>query len=180
MIILSDVDLQNGFPCPGLRHGIFENGIVAGKLDVIQNAFRAETNGSPFSHFIFRIDHVVGAVPKEEFPLDLAGRTGNDPLRSVFFEKGRDLQRILETVAHRNEASVETVHAQRFQKIHIGRIADEGIDRVGKHRLDMLLVLIHRHDLIAQIIQLLAKIEAKLSCSDHQKCLVHHFLLIRP
>ena len=68
--------------------------------------------------------------------------------------------------ADRYHADIEIADAQRLQKFRVGAVADLGVGHNVQHGVDALLVFVHRHDLMAELVQLLCDVAAKSTQPD--------------
>ena len=66
----------------------------------------------------------------------------------------------------RYNADIEIADAQRLQKFCVGAVTDLGVGHNVQHGVDALLFLVHRHDLMAELVQLLCDMAAKSTQAD--------------
>ena len=81
-------------------------------------------------------------------------------------EQRRRLQRILKISADGDIADIVIAHAQRAQKVHTGAVADLRVGDKGHALVDALLVFVHCHHLMAQLVELHGKMPPEAAQSD--------------
>ena len=72
----------------------------------------------------------------------------------------------MKIVANGYDAYIIVIHPQRVEKGFVGAVADLGVGDEGQNLLHQLLVLIHRHHLMVQLIQLLGDVLAEAAQTD--------------
>ena len=109
----------------------------------------------PFRDLLLRIDHLIRSVPEQEFCLDLCVGTGYDKISAQFFQQGGRLKRALKIAPDRYDAHIEVVDTKRSQERFIRTVSDLCIRDDRKDGVDPILIPVHSHDLMAEVMQLL-------------------------
>jgi hypothetical protein len=128
----------------------------------------AVAHGDLFCDVPVRVDHFIRAVPEKEFGVDIPVGLADHIFASQLFHHAGNLQTALKIRSDADKAHVKVVDPQCPKHILIGTVSDLGADHIGKHLLQILLHLIHDHQLIAQIRQILAEMAAEPSHPDDQ------------
>ena len=68
--------------------------------------------------------------------------------------------------ADRHNANIKIADAQRLQEFRVGAVADLGVGHNAQNGVDAILVFVHRHDLMAELVQLLCDVAAKSTQPD--------------
>ena len=136
------------------------------QLNVAENMVGGIADGRPLRQLLFRVCHRVRTVAQQKFCLHVPFRAGHHIVCPQFLEQRRGLQRILKIPADGDIADIVIAHAQRAQKVHTGAVADLRVGDKGHALVDALLVFVHRHHLMAQLVELHSKMPPEAAQSD--------------
>ena len=145
------VQLAHGATGPRAGHGDLVDGVVPVELEVVEDAVRAVADGGPDGELLLRVDHLIRAVPQEEFRVDAPGGAGHDELRPEFFQEGRGLEGALEIIADGDDGEVEIRDAERFEKGAVRAVPDEPAGEVRERHVHALLHALHSEHLMMEL-----------------------------
>ena len=114
------------------------------------------------------IDHLVRAAAPQEFFLDPPGGPGDDFLGPQLLEQVGGLQGALEVVPDGDDAGVEAGNVQGGEELLAGAVPNLGVGDKGEHRVHPGLLAVHRHHLVAQVIELAGDVLAEASQANEQ------------
>lgn len=177
VIFFADIGGYDVLAHPFFRDGELEDAVIVIQLDEVEYIFRVIAHGGFERHILLRIDDLVGAVTEQELALDFAAGHGNDVFCAQIFGERAHFKGRLEAGAHGYEHDVEVIHADFLQHFFLRAVAGECVGEAGREALDDVLVLIHDHDLIAHIREVLREICAESSHSYYEYGF-HFFLLL--
>ena len=106
-VFLAHVGVHEVFARPFAGDFDLEHAVVRAQLYEVEDVVGVVSHRRLEGEVLFGIDHLVRAVAEQEFALYLAAGLGDDVFRAHIFQKGSDLQRGLEALAHGDEADVE-------------------------------------------------------------------------
>ena len=136
------------------------------QLNVAENMVGGIADGRPLRQLLFRVGDRVRAVAQQKFRLHIPLSAGYHIFCSQLLEQRRRLQRILKISADGDIADIVIAHAQRAQKVHTGAVADLRVGDKGHTLVDALLVFVHCHHLMAQLVELHGKMPPEAAQSD--------------
>ena len=165
---VAHIQPPDGVPDPVGRHRNLIHGVAAVQFNVVQQVVGTVTDGGPFCHLLFGVDHLVGAVAQKEPGLYVPRRPGHHHSGAQLLEKRGSFQRTLEIVADGHDADVVVAHAQRYQKSGVGAAAHQRVGHIGHDRLDAVLPAVHSHNLVPQLIELDGNMSAKSSQTNQE------------
>ena len=154
MVAFSHIQLPDGFPHPAIGHFHFENGMVIPQGDVIGNVIGGIPDGGPICHLLLWIHHLIGAIAQQELGLNVPACSGHHFFRPQLLEQGRRFQRALEVVADGYNAQVIVSHPKGDQEVFAGAVSNLGVGHKGQNGVDPFFVLVHRHNLLVQFVEL--------------------------
>ena len=149
IVFFSDIDLDDGFASPILRHGDLINAIFSVQLHIVEKMVRTVADGSPVGKLLFRIDDLIGTVSQQKLLLHIGGCPGDYHPGAQFLEQRGGFQGALEIIADGNNTGIVVIHPQGPEKIGVGAVTDLSRGYIGKYILYKTFILIYSHDLMA-------------------------------
>ena len=142
------VGLPDALAHPLLERGHLVDPERAGQVDVVEDVVEAVALRPLLRDVLIRVDHLVRPVAQQKLRLDVPRRLADHPLCPELLHKACDLQTALEVGADAHKHDIKIPDADTFQDLLARAVADPGARRVRNHVLELLLVLIHDHDIV--------------------------------
>ena len=140
--------------------------MVVVQLDIIQHMVGPVADGRPLGQLLFRVKHLIRTVAQQKFSLHIPFRTGDDHFCAQLLQQRSGFERALKISADRHNTDIKIADAQRLQEFRVGAVADLGVGHNAQNGVDAVLVFVHRHDLMAELVQLLCDVAAKSTQPD--------------
>ena len=174
--LAADIQHLDGLSHPVRGNLDLEDGIPLIEGDVVEDVVGAVAHGRPVCHLRFGIDHLVCAVAQKELLLHVALGARDHELGTHVLQLRRGLDGALEIMGDCHDAHVIVAHAERGEQIRVGAVADLGVGDDGEDALDALLAPVYRHDLMAELVELLCNTASETAESYEQERFHGHSL----